>query len=73
MLGPDGVTSTSVLIRNLSHEVSFIRAQIESPKEELGTITHTLKSHLSGPVAVDKALKISEQKVRDAVAALKDK
>ena len=48
---PDGITSISVLIRNLSHEVSFIRAQIASVEEELGTITQTLKSHLPGPAA----------------------
>ena len=72
-LCPDGITSISVLIRNLSREVSFIRAQIASVKEELGTITQTVKSHLPGPAAVDKALKISEQEVRDAAAALNDR
>ena len=34
-LCPDGITSISVLIRNLSREVSFIRAQIANVEEEL--------------------------------------
>ena len=39
---PYGIPSISVLIRSLSREFSFIRAQIASLKEELDTITHTL-------------------------------
>ena len=70
---PKWFRSILVLFRNLSHEVSFICTEMVSLKEELGTITQTLKSHLPGPVAVDKALKMSKQEVIDTAAALNDK
>ena len=50
-------------------EVSVIPAITYGPEDALYTIKQIPKSHLPGPTAVYKALKISEQKVKDEAEA----